>query len=143
MIGPFNIDQILQILPHRYPFLMIDRVVELEEDKKVICLKNISQDEPFFQGHFPNKPIMPGVLIIEAMAQAAIILFSGGVVASKEKTYYLASADVKFMSPVYPGEQLIIEIIPIKITSNAGIVEGKCTVSDKVVAKGKLSFSVK
>ena len=112
-------------------------------NKKIICLKDITKNEPFFQGHFPGKPIMPGVLIIEAMAQAAIIFFSGGTPASEGRTYYLASANVRFLNPAYPGEQLVIEITPVKIISNAGIVEGRCTVNKKVIAQSRLSFSVK
>jgi beta-hydroxyacyl-ACP dehydratase FabZ len=108
-------EQILGLLPHRYPFLLIDRVLELTEDK-VVALKNVSLNEPFFQGHFPGVPVMPGVLQIEAMAQA------GGILASKAITFdatthvmlFMAIDAVKFRKAVVPGDQLIIEVVPLR-----------------------------
>ena len=108
-------EQILGLLPHRYPFLMIDRVLEVSDDK-VIALKNVSFNEPFFQGHFPGVPVMPGVLQIEAMAQA------GGILASRAITFdptthvmmFMAIDDVKFRKAVVPGDQLIIEVVPLR-----------------------------
>ncbi|HEY5936522.1 MAG TPA: 3-hydroxyacyl-ACP dehydratase FabZ [Kofleriaceae bacterium] len=108
-------EQILGLLPHRYPFLMIDRVLEITDDK-VIALKNVSFNEPFFQGHFPGVPVMPGVLQIEAMAQA------GGILASRVVTFdptthvmmFMAIDDVKFRKAVVPGDQLIIEVVPLR-----------------------------
>lgn len=114
--GPvMKAEQILGLLPHRYPFLLIDRVLELTDDK-VVCLKNVSFNEPFFQGHFPGVPIMPGVLQIEAMAQA------GGILASKAVSFdptthvmlFMAIDAVKFRKAVVPGDQLMIEVVPLR-----------------------------
>ncbi len=138
-----NLDKLIYQLPQKYPFLMIDKVLEHEQGKKVVALKNVSINEYFFKGHFPDNPIMPGALIIESMAQAAILLFSGDKVSDKDATYYLTSVKVRFLHPVFPGDQIKIEIAPVKIISNAGIVEGICRVEEKIVAKGELSFSIK
>ncbi len=118
MVSPppvMKAEQILGLLPHRYPFLLIDRVLELTEDK-IVALKNVSLNEPFFQGHFPGVPVMPGVLQIEAMAQA------GGILASKAITFdatthvmlFMAIDAVKFRKAVVPGDQLIIEVVPLR-----------------------------
>lgn len=133
----FNIEEIQKILPQRYPFLMIDRVLELEPGKKVVAIKNVTINDEFFSGQFPGKPIMPGVFIIEAMAQAAIILFSGQI------SYYLGSVKVRFLNPVFPGDQLKITVEPIKILSGQSIVSVLAHVDNKEVAEGELSFSVK
>lgn len=139
-----NIEEIQKILPQRYPFLMIDKVLELEPGKKVVAMKNVTINDGFFAGHFPEKPIMPGVLIIEAMAQAAIMLFyKSGDINPKKMSYYLGSVKVRFLNPVFPGDQLKITVEPIKIVSGAGIVNALATVVDNEVAKGELSFSVK
>lgn len=140
-----NIEEILDILPQRFPLLMIDRVEELEPAKKVVAIKNVSINEQFFSGHFPERPIMPGVLIIEAMAQAAIVLFSTTKNLAKDKklSYYLGNVKVKFLHPVFPGDQLKITVEPLKILSSAGIVKAQAEVLTRVVAKGELSFSVK
>lgn len=113
--APLKIEQILGLLPHRYPFLLIDRVLELSEER-VVALKNVSINEPFFQGHFPGVPVMPGVLQIEAMAQA------GGILASKAVTFdasthvmlFMAIDAVKFRKAVVPGDQLRIEVVPLR-----------------------------
>ena len=113
--GPLKIEQILGLLPHRYPFLLIDRVLELT-DERVVALKNVSMNEPYFQGHFPGVPVMPGVLQIEAMAQA------GGILASKAVQFdptthvmlFMAIDAVKFRKAVTPGDQLMIEVIPLR-----------------------------
>lgn len=141
----FNIEEIEKILPQRYPFLMVDRILELEPGKRLVALKNVSYNEEFFSGHFPRKPIMPGVLIIEAMAQAAIILFYGSQKASGEKklSYYLGSVKMRFFHPVVPGDQLKIIIEPLKMVSNAGIVKTSALVLDKEVAGGEISFIAK
>lgn len=139
-----NIEEIYKILPQRFPFVMIDRVIELEPNKKVVAIKNVSFNEEFFSGHFPGAPIMPGVLIIEAMAQASIILFySANFNAQTKLDYYLGSVKVRFLHPVYPGDQLKITVEPLKIISRAGIVSAKALVLDKEVATGELSFIVK
>lgn len=140
----FDIEEIQKILPQRYPFLMIDRVVELEPGKKAVAIKNVSFNEGFFAGHFPGKPVMPGVLIIEAMAQAAIMLFyAQGQENKKKLSYYLASVKVRFLHPVTPGDQLKITVEPVKIITGAAIIKASVEVADKEVAGGELSFSVK
>ena len=140
-----DIETIQKVLPQRIPFLMIDRVIELEPGKKVVAIKNVTINEKFFAGHFPGAPIMPGVLIIEAMAQSAIMLFYDGQdqAAREKKTYYLSSVKVRFTSPVVPGDQLKLTIEPVKVVSNAAIVNALAQVGDKEVAKGELSFSIK
>lgn len=140
-----NIDELQSILPQRFPFLMIDRVVELEPGKKVVAVKNVSINEQFFSGHFPGRPIMPGVLIIEAMAQAAIVLFaqSKDVPKDKKMAYYLGNVKVRFFSPVFPGDQLKIKVEPLKMLSAAAIVSVEGTVGDRKIAEGELALSAK
>lgn len=138
-----DINQIQKILPQRYPFLMIDRVLEHEAGKKVVALKNVSVNEEFFSGHFPQRRIMPGVLIIEAMAQASILLFYADSGQDKKKSYYLGAVKMRFLNPVFPGDQLKITVEPIKILSGSGIVNALATVGGKEIARGELSFSVK
>ncbi|CAN5465615.1 bifunctional UDP-3-O-[3-hydroxymyristoyl] N-acetylglucosamine deacetylase/3-hydroxyacyl-ACP dehydratase [soil metagenome] len=107
----FDINAIMQIMPHRYPFLLIDRILEIEESKRIVGLKNVTINEPFFQGHFPNKPIMPGVLILEAMAQCGCILVLNQVEDITTKLAYFASIEkAKMRKPVVPGDQLIFEV---------------------------------
>jgi len=139
-----NYQEIVKILPQRYPFLMIDRVLELEPGKKVVAVKNVSYNEEFFSGHFPGQPIMPGVLIIEAMAQASIILFYNAKDAAKKNlSYYIGSVKVRFLHPVMPGDQLKITIEPIKVISGAAIVKAQASVGEKEVAGGEISFVAK
>ncbi|MDD5167031.1 MAG: 3-hydroxyacyl-ACP dehydratase FabZ [Candidatus Omnitrophica bacterium] len=140
-----NIEEIQKILPQRFPFLMVDRVIELEPGKKVVAIKNVSFNEEFFGGHFPGQPIMPGVLIIEAMAQSAIILFYADKeeTADKKLSYYLGSVKVRFLNPAFPGDQLKITVEPIKIISGAALVNATVYAGDKEIAKGEMSFSVK
>ncbi len=140
-----NIEEIYKILPQRYPFVMIDKVTELEPGKKIVAIKNVSYNEWFFQGHFPSQPILPGVLIIEAMAQASIILFAAAKNpgADKKLTYYLGSTKVRFLKPVTPGDQLVITIEPLKVVAYAAIVKAQAKVKDTVVAEGEISFVAK
>jgi 3-hydroxyacyl-[acyl-carrier-protein] dehydratase len=108
-----DIHQILQKLPHRYPFLLVDRVLELERDKRIVALKNVTINEPFFVGHFPQRPVMPGVLIIEAMAQTAALLSFASLpsAAGKNVVYYLAGVDgARFKRPVEPGDALTLQV---------------------------------
>ncbi|MBU1727481.1 MAG: 3-hydroxyacyl-ACP dehydratase FabZ [Candidatus Omnitrophica bacterium] len=141
----YNIEEIQKILPQRFPFLMIDRIIELEPGAKVVAIKNVSVNEEFFSGHFPDAPVMPGVLIIEAMAQASIMLFAGAKPeqAAKKYSYYLGNVKIKFLNPVFPGDQIRITVVPVKLISTGGIVNVTAQVSDKEVARGELSISVK
>jgi 3-hydroxyacyl-[acyl-carrier-protein] dehydratase len=140
-----DIQEITEILPQRYPFLMVDRVIELEEKKKIVSLKNISINEYFFAGHFPGRPIMPGALIVEAMAQTAIVFFAKSYPeqVKEDLLYYLGKVEAKFLNPVLPGDQLKIEVKPIKVISNMGIVEAQAFVGDKLVARAELAFAAK
>lgn len=140
-----NINEIEKILPQKYPFLLIDRVIEFEEKKRIIALKNITANEHQFVGHFPGNPIMPGVLILEAMAQTAIVFFvkSYPDKNTENMLYYLGKVNAKFMAPVIPGDQLHIELIPLKIISRMGIVEAKAVVNNTLVARAELAFAAR
>lgn len=139
-------EEIRSLLPQKYPFLFIDRVVEFEERKKIVCVKNVSGNEPVFVGHFPDFAIMPGVLIIEAMAQASIILFKKSLPAQqndKNTVFLLASVNnARFTKPVFPGDQLFVEIIVEKIVSKGAIVQATVKVKEKTVAKASLTFGI-
>jgi len=134
-----NITEIMKLLPHRYPFILVDRVVELVEGDKIIALKNVTINEPFFAGHFPGAPIMPGVLIIEAMAQSGGILFA--VSQPEEKrggpVYFMGMDKVKFRKPVVPGDQLIFEVKILNMRSKAVKMSGIATVEGKCVAEAE------
>ncbi|HRM23817.1 MULTISPECIES: 3-hydroxyacyl-ACP dehydratase FabZ [Enterococcus] len=137
-----NIQQIKEIIPHRYPMLLIDRVEELIDGEKVIAKKNVTINEPFFQGHFPHEPVMPGVLIVEAMAQAgAVALLS--LEQFRGKTAYFGGIDkAKFRQKVTPGDTLILEVEIIKVKSSAGIGKGIARVDGKKVAEAELTFMI-
>lgn len=138
-----SIEEIKDILPHRYPFLMVDRVVDIEPGKRLLSIKNVSANEHFFQGHFPKEKVMPGVLITEAMAQSAIIFFYHTKNKKKDALYYLGKVTVKFFKPVVPGDQLEIEVTPLKIFSDRGIVKTQAKVKQDIVATAEIAFSVK
>ncbi|HHY40783.1 MAG TPA: 3-hydroxyacyl-ACP dehydratase FabZ [Syntrophaceticus sp.] len=137
-----SIEGILQLLPHRYPFLLVDRILELEPGKKAVGLKNISINEPFFQGHFPGKPVFPGVLILEALAQlGACALLSQEKY--KNSLLYLAGADkFRFRRVVVHGDQLLLEVELIKIKGNIGKARGKASVADAPAAEGEILFAL-
>lgn len=138
-------EKIKSILPHREPFLFIDEVIEIDGTQKVVAVKYINKNESFFQGHFPDKPLMPGVLIIEAMAQASIILYSidKPEIAKAHPDYYLGKVKAEFLSPVYPGDKLIIETNKVKFLDNAAITDTIANVNNKIVAKANLVFGVR
>jgi len=136
--------EIKKIIPHRFPFLMIDKVLDLQPNEKLIALKNVTVNEPYFVGHFPNEKVMPGVLIIEAMAQAGCIYFYYSKdMQGKDLIYYLAKVSSKFTKPVVPGDQLVIEVTTIKMMSKAGFLKTKAMVADKVVAEAEIGFGIK
>ena len=139
----FDVQKIMDYLPHRYPFLLVDRVLSLEPGKHVKALKNVTMNEPFFQGHFPGTPIMPGVLIIEALGQAGgILAFSSQ---SKEKpgslVYFTGIDKVRFRRPVIPGDQMILELEILKQRSTVIKMNGTATVDGKLVAQAELMAS--
>ncbi len=137
-------EEIQKILPHRYPFLLLDRVLEITVNEKVIGLKNVTVNEPFFQGHFPGNPIMPGVLIVEAMAQAGGILafMSNPQHIGKNLIYFLAIDKVKFRKPVIPGDQLILELVALRRGERVWKMQGKTFVRENLVAEAELTASI-
>jgi len=138
MIG---IQEIMETLPHRYPFLLVDRIVELEMGKRIVGIKNVTMNEPFFQGHFPGHPIMPGVLLLEAMAQTGGVLALKSVPPDqvKNKLIYFMSIDkAKFRKPVIPGDQVRFELDVIKMRSTIVSLKAKALVEGAVVAEAEL-----
>ena len=136
--------EIQKIIPHRFPFLLIDKVIELTPNEKLIALKNVSINEHFFVGHFPNEKVMPGVLILEAMAQAGCVYFYySKELQGKDLIFYLARVTAKFLAPVFPGDRLIIEITTIKMMKTGGFLNGKAFVNEKLVAEAEVGFGVK
>ena len=133
-----DIDAIREILPHRYPFLLVDRIEELETER-VVGIKNVTVNEPFFTGHFPDYPVMPGVLIIEAMAQVAGVLVLSGIPDRKNKLVLLAGVDgAKFRKPVRPGDQLRMEMKVLRSRATMAKVSGTATVDGVVVAEAEI-----
>ena len=139
-----DIMDIQKIIPHRFPFLMIDRVVECIPNEKLVAIKNVSTNEHFFVGHFPGDQVMPGVLMIEAMAQAGCIYFYfSKKLQGKEMIYFLTKTDARFLHPVIPGDQLVIEASSVKLMAKAGIIQCKAKVGDKIVAEAEIGLSIK
>jgi beta-hydroxyacyl-ACP dehydratase FabZ len=137
-----TVNEIMELLPHRFPFLLVDRVVELDPGRRIVGIKNVSINEPFFQGHFPGHPVMPGVLIIEALAQA------GGILALKtidggKKLAYLASIDkCRFRRPVAPGDQLRLETTVVARKGPIWKLHGEARVGDALVAESEITASI-
>ncbi len=138
---PLDINMIQKILPHRYPFLLVDRIIE-STDNKIVGLKNVTINEPFFQGHFPGHPIMPGVLILEAMAQVGGV----GVLSLSENlgklAYFLSIKEAKFRKPVVPGDQLIIEVEIVKKKLSVMQVKATAKVAGEVVTEAEMMFAL-
>jgi len=136
----FDIKSIMQNLPHRYPFLLVDRVVEFVKGERIVALKNVTINEPYFQGHFPDTPIMPGVLIVEAMGQAGGVLVTRSLPPEKQGKliYFMGFDDVRFRKPVVPGDQLILELEMLKLRSKVVKMAGVAKVEGKIVAEAKL-----
>jgi len=138
-----DIQEILGFLPHRYPFLLLDRIIEFEPRKRCVAIKNVTINEPFFQGHFPGHPIMPGVLVIEAMAQAGGIIMMHEIPDRQEKLVVFTGIErAKFRQPVTPGDQLRLEIDVLAFRSRAGRIEGKATVDGKLACEAVLTCAV-
>jgi UDP-3-O-[3-hydroxymyristoyl] N-acetylglucosamine deacetylase/3-hydroxyacyl-[acyl-carrier-protein] dehydratase len=139
----FDINAIQRILPHRYPFLMVDKIIHLELDKKVIGVKSVSINEPFFQGHFPGQPIMPGVLIIEAIAQTGgIMLLNSLPDLTKKLVYFMQINNAKFRKPVVPGDQLFLEVELVSRKSRFFMMKGRALVNEKVVAEAEFMAGI-
>jgi len=143
MENKYNIQEVLEFLPHRYPFILVDRILEIVPNEKIVALKNVSINEPFFQGHFPGMPIMPGVLIVEAMAQAGGILAIESMDTGRKGTlfYFMSMDKVRFRKPVIPGDQLLIEVQLLKARSKAMKISGIATVDGNRVAEAELMAS--
>ena len=138
-----DIGQIMEFLPHRYPFLLIDRVVEFERAKRIVAIKNVTINEPFFKGHFPGYPIMPGVLVVEAMAQAGCILLLSEVADREKKLVVFTGIErAKFRRPITPGDQMKIEVDVLSFRPRAGRMEGKAYVDGKLVCEATLTCAV-
>jgi beta-hydroxyacyl-ACP dehydratase FabZ len=138
-----NINHILTQLPHRYPFILVDRVLEMVPGDRIVALKNVTINEPFFQGHFPGLPIMPGVLIIEALAQAGGLLALASIPDPRNKLVFFMSIDkAKFRKPVVPGDQLILEITTLKFKPRVQKVAACAKVDDVVVTEAELMASI-
>src|SRR3989441_11631285 len=140
--GGLDTDQVMQILPHRFPFLMVDRILSFETETKCIGVKTVTINEPFFQGHFPGHPVMPGVMLVEAMAQAASILLFKLAKSSSRIGYFMSADGVKFRKPVFPGETIFIHAELTKARGNR-LAKAKChcVVNDAIVSEGELMFT--
>lgn len=138
---PFDINKIKQILPHRYPFLLVDRIIETDNESRIVGLKNLTVNEEFFNGHFPGNPVMPGVLQLEAMAQCAGVLMLKKRENEGKNAYFMAMENVKFRKPVIPGDQLLIEVQVLKMKSKIGKVSAKTYVDGEVASEADLTFA--
>ena len=145
-MSPIDINEILRYLPHRYPFLLVDRVIELVRDDSIVALKNVTINEPFFVGHFPHLPVMPGVLVVEAMAQAAGILSFAtmGRHSDTNSVYYFAGIDeARFKKPVVPGDQLRLEVKILRKSRLLWKFDGRALVDGKLVAEARLMCALR
>ena len=143
MESEYDIQGIMELLPHRYPFLLVDRVIKLTPNDRIVALKNVTINEPFFQGHFPGKPVMPGVLIIEAMAQVGGILAYQTAPPEKRNRliYFMGMDKVRFRKMVLPGDQIIFEAKILKFRSKVAKMSGTAMVDDQLVAEAELLAS--
>lgn len=137
-------EEVRATLPQKYPFLFIDRVLELEPGQRIVCLKNVSGNEPYFAGHFPEFAIMPGALVLEALAQATIILFkrSATTPPDPDSLYLFAGVKGRMLKPIFPGDQLRLEVTVEKMISTGAITQGVVTVEGETVIKAELSFGL-
>jgi UDP-3-O-[3-hydroxymyristoyl] N-acetylglucosamine deacetylase/3-hydroxyacyl-[acyl-carrier-protein] dehydratase len=140
--GIFGVEGVMKLLPHRYPFLMVDKVLKIEGDR-IIGLKNVTVNEPYFQGHFPGHPIMPGVMQLEAIAQVAGILMIRRAEVGNLIAYFMSAEDVKWRKPVLPGDVLIIEVELIKSRGKIGKAKGVCKVRGEIVSEAEVTFMLR
>jgi beta-hydroxyacyl-ACP dehydratase FabZ len=141
----YSVIDIMKFLPHRYPFLLVDRIVELEPPRRIVGLKNVTINEQFFQGHFPGAPVMPGVLIIEAMAQVAGVMIYRDMPdeeKSRKLIYFTGIENAKFRRPVVPGDQLRIEMELVNRRNNFGKMAGRALVEGKLAAEATVMFAI-
>ena len=136
----YDINQILQFLPHRYPFVLVDRITEISKGKRIVGLKNVTINEPFFQGHFPQTPVMPGVLIIEAIAQVGGVLVYDSLPEEERKgvVYFMGIDKARFRKPVVPGDQLVIDVVWTKKRANVSKMAGKALVDGELVTEAEI-----
>jgi len=145
-VALLDIHQIKNLLPHRYPFLLVDRVLEAVPETSMVAMKNVTYNEPFFEGHFPKRPVMPGVLIIEALAQAAALMASYGRedIDTSSRVYYFTGIDkARFKRPVEPGDQLIFEVELVRKIKNMWKCKGVAKVDGEIAASAELMFTFK
>jgi 3-hydroxyacyl-[acyl-carrier-protein] dehydratase len=136
-----NVNEIMKLLPHRYPFLLVDKIVDLKPGESALGVKNVTINEPFFQGHFPGQPIMPGVLVIEAMAQVAgVMAFSSGM--AGKSVYFMSIDNAKFRRPIVPGDQVMMDIKILKQRGNVWKFSGTATVDGKLVSEAEFTAMV-
>ena len=134
-----GINDIMKLLPHRYPMLLVDRILEVDGENRIVGLKNVSANEQFFQGHFPGNPVMPGVLIVEAMAQCGAIMFLRNMEDRDRKLFLFGGVDkARFRRPVVPGDQLIFELVTMQKRASTAKLRGTAKVNDVVVAEAEL-----
>ncbi len=138
-----DFEEVKRLIPQRFPFLMIDRVIEVKLGEKVVAIKNLTGNEWFYQGHFPKKAVTPGAMIVEAIAQAGIVFFRLTRALEDDVTYLLGSVKIRFLEPAWPGDQLHISVTPIKLTSTAAILTGEVFVNQRIIARGEFSLSAK
>lgn len=139
-----DIIEIQKIIPHRFPFLLIDKVISCEPNEKLVAIKNVTVNEPFFVGHFPEEKVLPGVLQIEAMAQAGCIYFYYSKnLQGKNLVYYLAKTTTKFFKPVVPGDQLRLEVTTKKLLPKTGFLKAQAFVGEELVSEAEIGFGIK
>lgn len=136
-----DINDIRRILPHRFPFLLVDRIVEVKGKERIVGVKNVTANEPFFTGHFPERPVMPGVLIVEALAQTAGVLMLNTPENLGKLAFFMGIENAKFRKPVIPGDQLRLEVDVIRWKTKTGRVKGTAYVDGKVAAEAELTFT--
>lgn len=138
-----DIDEIRKLLPHRYPFLLVDRIIELDPGKRIVGIKNVTFNEPFFTGHFPERPIMPGVLILEAMAQTGGVLAFKSFPGMEGSVFFTGIDDARFRKPVIPGDQLKLIVEVVRHRREIWVFDGKALVDDDVVAEARIMAMLK